>query len=68
MHMILALALTAFAVGGAVVYIQPYIAAVVPASLQTNKFLAVLTVGALTLASLFVAFTVLRVLKLPRAL
>lgn len=68
MHMILALALTALAVGGAVVYVQPYITAVIPASFQTNKLTQVLTAGAVTLASLFVAFTVLRVLKLPKAL
>jgi hypothetical protein len=66
MHMILPMLLTAAFVGAAVVYVQPYIAAIVPASLTGNKWLAVLVVGGLTLISLFIAAFALRALKLPR--
>jgi hypothetical protein len=66
MHFAIAFVVTAFFVGLAVTYVQPTVASMVPASLTSNKWVTVGTVGAVTLVSLLIAVFALRALKLPR--
>ena len=66
MHFLIAASITAFVVGLVVTYVTPTISAAVPASMQTNKWVSVAVVGALTLVTVMIAGFALRTFKLPR--
>ena len=66
MHFLIAASITAFVVGLVVTYVTPTISAAVPARMQTNKWVSVAVVGALTLVTVMIAGFALRTFKLPR--
>lgn len=66
MNMLIAFLVTAGFVGIIVTYVQPTVSSLVPASLKSNPYLSIVTVGGVTLLSLMFAFFALRALRLPR--